>query len=209
MAPSDRFDSGAQEQPANASASDNDAATSAGVGLGSGGQRRLQLHLLTRPEEAPHLLPIMAEAHRESPFGRFPFSSAKAHAWLVAELSRGDRQAGFYVTYGERIVGVAGVAAGRYYLSDEGVAATCLAFFVARDVRKSLLGAKIASVMLRALRGWATAKGATLLTIHGTNGHVGRMARDARMIGVNVVIPLGPGRLVTDLDASPADHAST
>lgn len=150
----------------------------------------LKVFLFSRPEEIAELLPLVAEAHAESPFGIYAFSETKARQRLLESLERRDHQAGFYVKYRGQIVGMAGVAVGPHYLSDEGLVATCLAFFVTSGIRRSLLGARTAAHLLRALRGWGTLKGATLLTIHGTSGHVGRMARGARPIGVNVVIPL-------------------
>lgn len=48
-----------------------------------------------------------------------------------------------------------------------------------------------AAMLLRAMKAWARAKGAEMLTIHGTSGQMARMARGARPIGVNVVVPLG------------------
>ncbi len=151
----------------------------------------LKVHLFARPEELAALLPLIAEAHAESPFARYAFSEAKTRERVLAVLSSSGRQAGFYVTHRGRVVGLAGAAVGPYYLSDEGVVATCLAFFVAGSVRKSLLGARVAALLLRTMKGWAVAKGASMLIIHGTDGRMRRMARGARPIGINVSIPLG------------------
>jgi hypothetical protein len=83
------------------------------------------------------------------------------------------------------------VAVGPHFLSDEGVVATCLTVNVRADIRKSFLGARAVALLLRADKGWASAKGATMLTLHGTSGQMLRMTRGGRPIGVNVVLRLG------------------
>lgn len=152
---------------------------------------RLRVHLLTRPEEAEAIVPAMAVAHAETPFGRYRFSAAKARQRVLATLRNPDRRAGFYATYDGRVVGLAEVAVGPHFLSEEGVPATCLVLDVLPDIRKSLLGGRAAAMLLRAMKAWARAKGAEMLTIHGTSGQMARMARGARPIRVNVVVPLG------------------
>jgi hypothetical protein len=65
-----------------------------------------------------------------------------------------------------------------------------VAIYVHPEIRRSLLGARVAALLLRAMKVWALAQGATVLAIHGTNGYVGRMARGAKPIGVNVLVNL-------------------
>jgi hypothetical protein len=107
---------------------------------------------------------------------------------MLATLENLERRAGFFATYHGRVVGFAELAVGPHYLSDEGVVATCLTVNVRADIRKSFLGARTAALLSRAVKGWASAKGATMLTIHGTDGQMRRMARGGRSIGANVVV---------------------
>ncbi len=157
---------------------------------GAESARKLQVHLFSQLEEVDALLPLIAEGHAEGPFGRYAFSEKKARRRVLGVLENRDRRAGFYVTYRGRVVGLADVAVGPHYLSDDGLVATCLALLVAADIRKSLLGVRAAAHLMRAIKSWARAKGANMLTIHGTGGSVRRMARGARAIGINVAVPL-------------------
>lgn len=93
-------------------------------------------------------------------------------------------------------VGIVGPAIGPHHLSDIGLIATCMGFFVMPDIRKSMLGGRVAAVLIRQAKDWAKNwvkdrvknNTAISLTIHGTNGMVARMVKGGKVTGVNVVL---------------------
>lgn len=152
---------------------------------------RLQIFLFTREEEIEPALPLMRELHAESPFAHLGFSEKKARQRALGLLKNRGTQAGFYVIYKREVVGIVSLAVGPHYLSEEGLVATCLSFSVDPKLRKSMLSGRVAALMLRTARQWARAQGASMLTIHGTSGYMGRMSKRATPMGVNVAIGLG------------------
>jgi hypothetical protein len=44
--------------------------------------------------------------------------------------------------------------------------------------------------LLRTGKAWARAQGASMLTIHGTSGYIGRMSKGSQALGVNSAISL-------------------
>ncbi|WP_029042214.1 hypothetical protein [Cucumibacter marinus] len=101
--------------------------------------------------------------------------------------------------YRPDLVGIFDLAVGPHHLSDEGLIATCMRFFVMPDICKSLLGGRVAAILIRQVRNWAKDRAknrvknrvknnnAISLTIHGTNGMVARMVKGGKVIGVNVI----------------------
>lgn len=156
---------------------------------------RLRIFLLTRAEEAELVVPLIRDLHAESPFAHLRFSEKKARQRVLSYLKGNANQAGFYVLYKQEVVGIISLAVGPHYLSEEGLVATCLSFSVDPKLRKSMLGGRVAALMLRTGKQWARAQGATMLTIHGTSGYMGRMSKRATPMGVNVVMGLGSASL--------------
>jgi len=152
---------------------------------------RLRIFLLTRAEEAELVVPLIRDLHAESPFAHLRFSEKKARRRVLSYLKGNANQAGFFVLYKQRVVGIVSIAVGPHYLSEEGLVATCLSYSVDPKLRNSMLGGRVAALMLRTARQWARAQGASMLTIHGTSGYMGRMSKGAKAMGVNVGIELG------------------
>jgi len=152
--------------------------------------RRLQVFLFTRPEEIELGIPLIRQLHAESPFAHLKFSERKARAQAMAYLKDTANRAAFYVLHRGRVVGIISLAVGPHYLSEDGLVATCLSFSVEPALRKSFLGGRVAALLLSTGRKWARAQGASILTIHGTSGYMGRLSKGATPIGINVAIEL-------------------
>ncbi len=150
----------------------------------------VRLFQLSRPEEAALLLPLVRAYHEESPFAAFPLSEHKVLRRVIDCLNRRDTAVGYFAVKDGRAVGLIEVVAGPPHFCDDGRFATCLAWYVHPDIRGSLLGGRIAALLLRAAKRWATEVGATGFMLHGTHGKSMRLA-GGRVIGQSVMVALG------------------
>lgn len=159
---------------------------------GASAPPRLRLFRLSRPEEAILAMPLLRAYHTESPFGRFPFSERKALQKVLDILNRGESGACIYATLGHRVLGGIDLAVGQPYLSEQGTLATCMGWFVMPEVRKTLLGGRVAAILLREAKSWSSEKRASALLIHGTHGFGMGLARSGHLMGRNMLMEISP-----------------
>ena len=160
---------------------------------------RVSIRLLGSVEDIDETLPLTLAAHEESRHREHPIDPER-HRRLLAERFLADRtRHGFLVArYGGRPVGMLICVAERLHFTDATVA-SCLAFYVLGEYRRSLLGGRIALKLLDAGRRWALNRRAVELQLRVTSGvHIGQTDRVLRKVGFrqtrgNYTLGLPPG----------------
>ena len=145
---------------------------------------RVSIRLLASERDIVETLPLALAAHEESRHREHSFNRERLRRF-VAERCLADRtRYGLLVAlYGGRPVGMLACVAERLSYSDVTVA-SCLAFYVLREYRRTLLGGRIAVKLLNAGRRWAMNRRAVELQLHVTNGiHIGQTDRVFRKLG--------------------------
>lgn len=156
----------------------------------------LRMFKLSTASETLLLLPLARAWHAESRYSHLPFSEEKFLKQVMAALGRKDNGAAFFVVHKTSVVGVINLAVGEAWLADGGCYATCLAWFIEPRIRRTLLGGKVAGLLLEEAKKWSHARGAADLLVHGTHGAGGGLGRRGQPLGMNIVVnlDLGGGR---------------
>lgn len=121
-------------------------------------------------------------------YSHLGLSERKLLEQVARSLSRADNGATFYVVRRGEVVGVIDVAAGQAWLCDGGRYATCLAWFVRSDLRRTLLGGRVARNLYDHAKGWAAETGVLALFLNGTHTPRTSPVRIGTIIGQNVAI---------------------
>lgn len=167
-------------------------ARSGPAGAGNGASSGLRMFRLSTASETLLLLPLARAWHAESRYSHLPFSEEKFLKQVMAALGRKDNGAVFFIVHKTSVVGVINLAVGEAWLADGGCYATCLAWFIESRIRRTLLGGKVASLLMEEAKKWAKARGATDLMVHGTHGPNGGLGRRGEPLGANIVVALDP-----------------
>lgn len=155
------------------------------------GRGAVSIVKMSSPAEALTILPLARSWHAESQYRHLPFSERKLLAQVLKSLSRKNDGATFYVMWRGGPVGIIDLAVGEAWLCDGGRYATCLSWFVRPDVRPSLLGGRVAKVLLEQAKTWALESGSAGLFLNGTHGRRNSLERRGIVMGSNVHIALG------------------
>ena len=145
---------------------------------------RVSIRLLGSVEDIDETLSLTLAAHEESRHREHPIDPER-HRRLLAERFLADRtRYGFLIArYGGRPVGMLICVAERLHFTDATVA-SCLAFYVLAEYRRTLLGGRVALKLLDAGRRWALNRRAVEIQLHVTSGvHIGQTDRVFRKLG--------------------------
>ena len=141
----------------------------------------------------------MLAAHEESRHREYPIDPERRRRLLAKRFLADRTRYGLLIArYGGRPVGMLICVAERLHFTDATVA-SCLAFYVLAEHRRSLLGGRIALKLLDAGRRWAMNRRAVELQLHVTSGvHIGQTDRVFRKFGFrqtggNYTLGLPPG----------------
>ena len=134
------------------------------------GAGRVSIHLLDDERDIDETLPLMLAAHEESRHREYPIDPERRRRLLAKRFLADRTRYGFLIArYGGRPVGMLICVAERLHFTDATVA-SCLAFYVLGEHRRSLLGGRIALKLLDAGRRWALNRRAVELQLHVTSG---------------------------------------
>jgi GNAT superfamily N-acetyltransferase len=151
---------------------------------------RLRVFQLSDPAEIDMLSEISEQGHRETRYGYLPFSEEKFRQRAMNILNHPGTSAGFYVVLNDRAVGLIDIGIGEPFLAQGGVIASCRSLYVSPDMRTSLVGGKVAALLLSNARKWAKSMGAEELMVYDRQGFVMRLLKGAEVDGANVVVRL-------------------
>ena len=127
---------------------------------------------IARVEKADQqaVMELARRAHEESIFRDLPFSEKKYSALFDRCVSQPGRCLGLKAEVNGEIAGFLYCNLGEYYIADEGVIASVNVIYCTEELRKSLLGGKVAALLVRSVARWAKAQGAYLVTFYVTSG---------------------------------------
>ena len=137
-------------------------------------------------QDKPCVLQLAKQDHAESAFSSMAFSPTKFDSIFNKVL---DRVAiGLLARIDEKPVGFIYVTLGEYFASDAKPIATVNVLYVAREIRHSLVGGKVALKLIRAVQKIAQDQKATHLLFHVTSGiNIAKSDRFFRKLGATTL----------------------
>ena len=124
----------------------------------------------TRQEEILEIRDLVLEYHAESRYAHLPFSEKKFIRGFSKALSSPSDTLAVYVQYKGATIALLHAGAGDYYLGEGGRMVTIYAMYVSPRIRKSLLGGRVGTKLLRMAGEWAKQQSAQELHVHSTSG---------------------------------------
>lgn len=108
--------------------------------------------------------------HAESIFGDLTFSEKKFSTQFDKSLTQPERCITLKAEIKGEIVGFLYCTLGEYFIAEDNVQANVHVVYVNEDIRKSLLGGKVAVKLVKAITKWAKAQGAQHVFFYVTSG---------------------------------------
>ena len=144
----------------------------------------LTVRLMENKGDIEDTLPLDLAAHKESRYRRHRLDPERRRHFLADRFLSDGTHHGFLIArHNERPVGAMMCLAQRLYYTDVTVA-SCLLFHVLAEIRRTLLGGRVAVKLLDAGRRWALNRNAEEWQMHVTSGiHIGRTDRLLRRFG--------------------------
>lgn len=152
------------------------------------GSTKLMLWAAESETDIAFIRPLTLAFHEESHFGDIPLSVTKRDSLLDRALTDGDRFAVLIAAYDDRPVGFLYCSINEYVVGEGDLIATILSFFIAREFRSSIIGARAAVRLLKGAIRWSEMRDAREVLIHATAGiDVRRADRFFRKAGFGVL----------------------
>lgn len=120
------------------------------------------------------LLDLFEAAHRETRFGYIPFSRDKALTLLLQVLAEDKRHLLAVAEVNGRPEGVVFASVGEYFVGTDALIVTINVIYTSQRLRNSLLGGKVATSLLEAVKKWSTGIEAREIMLHTTSGIAAR-----------------------------------
>jgi len=158
--------------------------------------RKLNLRLAEQADDLAALQPLLAEFHDESHFAGVPLSMEKIGAMFDEALARPDRFGVMIADYAETPIGFLYCFAGEYFGGHTALVTTIHSYYVSRRHRRSVLGARAATRLLKGAIRWSEQRQVREVILHVTSGieidRTDRFVRKAgfRMFGANYALRL-------------------
>jgi GNAT superfamily N-acetyltransferase len=150
----------------------------------SAGARKLVLRLVRPDEDHEPLLDLFERAHQETRFNYIPFSRDKARRLLRQVMAEDARHLVAVAEVGGKPEGFVYASVGEYFVGTDALIVTINVIYTSTDIRRSLLGGRIASRLMRAVEQWAKGIGAGEVLLHVTSGIAeDRAGRTAQRMG--------------------------
>jgi len=135
-----------------------------------GTSENVSVRLMQNEADIEATWPLYESFHRETRYRKLQVAREKRTAYLRDNvLGKPDRHAMIIAELREETVGFLSCTANRLLYHDEMIA-SCMAFYVLPELRKGLLGGRIAMKLLDAYRRWAINRNAIEIQIHVTSG---------------------------------------
>jgi len=165
-----------------------------------GANARLDLCVAESDADIEFVLPLTKAFHDESHFSDIPFSTQKRDRYLATALDRSDLCALLIAGYRERPVGFLYCAVNEYVVGSDELITTILSFYISREFRSTIIGARAAVRLLKGAIRWSEARNAREVLVHAMAGiDVSRADRFFRksgfgILGASYYLPLKPDR---------------
>lgn len=130
----------------------------------------VKFKVVTSTRDLDAIVQLAEQAHTESRFGYIPFSAAKVRKTALAAFENQSRHAVMLATKDHEPVGFAYCTISEYHIGTEVLLTTIHNMNVARTVRQTLSGGRIALGLFRGIETWSKARGAHEILFHVTSG---------------------------------------
>ena len=152
-----------------------------GRALGAGS---ISIRLLASERDIEEAWPLAVAAHAETRYRTYPLDPERLLRFVSQRVLTNPTRYGVLIArHGERPVGILACFAEKLFYVDV-VTVSCLALYVRRESRRTLLGGRVMMRLLDAGRRWAVNRRAVELQLHVTSGvQVGQTDRVLRRMG--------------------------